>query len=136
MSETSPLEKKRLLPESFFKLPPPSSSTSNEKNTTMIQNAKLAVEILTEMIEKEDARAARKDWGLYEFVGQEEEDEKEDEEEDFNLSDSEVCSSMSSDDVLEILKETTEDFDMMKELYKKDKLLLLTYLCSALEKEA
>jgi len=136
MSETSPLEKKRLLPESFFKLPPPSSSTSNEKNTTMIQNAKLAVEILTEMIEKEDARVARKDWGLYEFVGQEEEDEKDDEEEDFNLSDSEVCSSMSSDDVLEILKETTEDFDMMKELYKKDKLLLLTYLCSALEKEA
>ena len=68
------------------------------EDTKALADAEFAVEILQA---EEDAREALEDWGLYDYLGQEEE-----EEEDFNLSDSEVANSISSDEALAAIRKT------------------------------
>jgi hypothetical protein len=59
-------------------------------------NAVLAADIL----EREEAEATSfKDWGLYNFIEQQYEDEEE-----FNLSDSDVAGNMTTDETLELIR--------------------------------
>jgi hypothetical protein len=60
------------------------------------ENAVIAADIL----EREEAEATSfKDWGLYNFIEQEYE-----EEEEFNLSDSDVAGNMTTDETLELIR--------------------------------
>ena len=92
---------------------------------TALDNAVLAADIL----ERDEAEASSfKDWGLYNFMEQQYE-----EEEEFNLSDSDVAGNMSTDETLELIRMAglysgdTEDYP-----HKRNRGLLLQDLQTAI----
>lgn len=117
------------------------------KQRRMVANAERAVELLEQQPAEETEQQTRErcveDWGkFYDYVGQEEElllgaeNEEEEEEEDggFNLSDSEVTEHMTSEDALEILRETQppQCYEERLHLYKSSRAVLLEELHKAL----
>lgn len=64
-----------------------------------IADAELALEILQHYQSPGEARRARKEWGMYDYLGQEEEDSmQENDDDDFNLSDTDVAGNMTSEE--------------------------------------
>ena len=86
-----------------------------------IEDAELAVELLEA---EEEGRTAREDWGLYDYLGQEEEDDEVDD--SFNLSDSDVAGNMSTDDALAIVRMAQAPlYDAQPYPYKTDRARVL-----------
>lgn len=86
---------KRKLPEWMLETPPTNQSMHPWLEKAL-DDAVLAVDIL----EREEAEATSfKDWGMYNFIEQQYE-----EEEDFNLSDSDVAGNMTTGETLELIR--------------------------------
>ena len=115
----SPL-KRRKLPQWMLV---PKIVYEEEEDTKAVADAKLAIDILQA---EEDAQSGCKDWGFYDYLGQEKE-----EDEEFNLDDSDVMGSMSTDEALAVLYITKgPNFDARA--VKNDRALLLHELRAAI----
>jgi hypothetical protein len=87
---------KRKLPDWMLEPLPPPAAPKDAQLEKALDNAVLAHDIL----ERDEAEASSfRDWGLYNFMEQQYE-----EEEEFNLSDSDVAGNMSTDETLELIR--------------------------------
>jgi hypothetical protein len=116
---------KRKLPDWMFEPSPTPATPKDARLEKALDNAVLALDIL----ERDEAEASSfRDWGLYNFMEQQYE-----EEEEFNLSDSDVAGNMSTDETLELIRMAglysggTEDYP-----HKRNRGLLLQDLQTAI----
>lgn len=87
---------KRKLPDWMLDPMPTHATPKDERLEKALDNAVLAADIL----ERDEAEASSfKDWGLYNFMEQQYEEEDE-----FNLSDSDVAGNMSTEETLELIR--------------------------------
>ena len=87
---------KRKLPDWMLEPLPTPATPKDARLEKALENAALAADIL----ERDEAEASSfKDWGLYNFMEQQYEEEDE-----FNLSDSDVAGNMSTEETLELIR--------------------------------
>lgn len=125
------ISKKRKLPEWMLTVAASKTTTATDEEEGLgkvIANAELALEILEEY---SNAREARAEWNMYDYLGQEEEDNAYDnDEDDFNLSDTDVAGNMSTDEAVAailIAQSSSAPYP-----YKTDRIRLMDDLRSAI----
>lgn len=126
---TAVIQKKRKLPEWMLHTAKATLIVEEEsRHSKAIADAELALEILEEYSEAMEARQSRSEWGIFDYLGQEEEDMEENEEE-FNLGDTDVAGNMSTDEAVAaiLIAQSSTSYP-----YKNDRLRLMEDLRSSI----